>query len=109
MSEIQDNPYSAIINVFRGDTEQRQFNRWITATVTSVSPLKVSFFGQTLYGRDILVNSQLLAGAQKGTAQNADGSFEVTLDSVLAAGDTVVLLPDNEGQRFVVLCKAVQA
>ena len=132
---MEENPYSGILNVMRRDAEQRRpKSGWLLGVVQSAAPLAIFCGGMQdpLTGADLRVNYQLRGNAERVTLQEAKGSLTGTVDcekgsitgmevssgtleaaglfgGVLAPGDLVALLPSEDGQEFLVLCKVVNA
>lgn len=88
MADMQDNPYSSILNLFRKDNAGRSVASWRTGVIRSLSPLSVELSGNTLSGSELQYNPQILSGG-------------------LYVGDTVVLLQSGDGQQYIILCKVV--
>lgn len=86
---MQDNPYSAMINMFRSDAQSRAPNIWYRGTVQSVSPLAVEVCGKPIDKSQLSINAQLIPA--------------------LTVRDQVILLAEDEGQSFIILCKVVNA
>lgn len=82
---MEDNPYSAFIHSLRKDMDERMSNSFRLGTVKRTAPLVVETSGIELEHEELLVNP----------------------DVTLAAGDSVVLLPFDSNQRFILLCKVV--
>ena len=74
---MEENPYCAFINSLRKDMDER--------TVKRTSPLTVETSGIELESGELSVNP--------------DVTFE--------RGDSVVLLPFSDNQKFILLCKVV--
>ena len=106
---MQDNPYSAMLNVIRSDADERSSPAWCLGVVTSVAPLTVQTGGILLSGNDLLVNYQLRANAEvvsfSGGTLTAQGLF----GGVLTVGDQVAMLRSADADTFIVLCKVVGA
>lgn len=129
---MQDNPYSAILNTIRKDTNEQSTASWCLGIVKSVVPLVITTGGIDLYGKDLKVNRQLLPNPEQVQLSGLTGALSATTDcatgamtqlnvssgtllasglfgGVLVPGDQVALLQSPDGQSFVVLCKVVNA
>lgn len=127
---MEENPYSALLQTIREDSDHRAGEPWLLGRVKSAVPLVVEYGGQEYWGQELLVNPQLLpnqepvllegpAGRLTATADCGAGqlgALEVTGGSlrasglfggILAPGDQVALLPSRDCQSFVVVCKVV--
>ena len=82
---MEDNPYCAFINSLRKDMDERMGNSFRLGTVKRTSPLTVETSGIELESGELSVNP--------------DVTFE--------RGDSVVLLPFSDNQKFILLCKVV--
>lgn len=82
---MQD-PFSQLLGIFRADTAARQSPSVWLGQVKSKQPLEVETGGLTLPAAEL----RLAAGLGE-----------------LEPGDQVVLLPLEEQQRFILLCKVV--
>lgn len=125
MADAQDNPYGTILGVFREDVADRSSHPWSLGSVVTVAPLVIKAGTLTLSGSDLLVNYHLLAQTYNVNLMNAAGSMELdgedkqaqavslsgpaAIGSPLSPGDRVVLLPSQDRQQFIVLCKVVSA
>ncbi len=81
---MSDNPFSKIVTVIREDNKAPAGYRF--GTVTSVSPLTVDVAGNSQDDSSLLKNYALV-------------SFEI--------GDRLLLIPIEDEQRYIVLCKVV--
>lgn len=119
MSEIQDNPFSDMLNTMRQDADDRTVAPWIIGSINTVSPLTLIVNGQVvqtgirvntlLLGRNSTVNLTGLRGGLTGTPESiavSSGNLSgaANLGGILSTGDEVVLLQSGNGQ-YVVLCK----
>lgn len=122
MSEVQDNPFSTMLNTFRADIEGHSVAPWCFGIVRSLSPLAVEIGGQTvssgvsinalLLGRSCSVSLSGLSGSLSGSPEDMTvGSGTLSgfaqLGACVAPGDRVVLLQSGDGQEYVILCKVV--
>ena len=89
MSEIQDNPFSAFINVIREDTFERAVAPWCFGIIRSLSPTTVEIGGQ-LVKSGVSINARLTE--QPG---------------IIGMGNKVVMLQSADGNEYVILCKVV--
>ena len=85
---MYDNPYSALISIFRRDADERAGSPSTVGTVLSVSPLRISMSGITLEPAQLFKNPEI---------------------SNLEKGNTVLLVPLENRQRFLMVCKVVNA
>ncbi len=129
---VQDNPYSAMLNVIRSDADERSSPAWCLGVVTSVAPLTVQTGGILLSGNDLLVNYQLRANAEVVSFSEVSGTLPGSVDcdkgsmtaltvsggtltaqglfgGVLTVGDQVAMLRSADADTFIVLCKVVGA
>jgi hypothetical protein len=83
---MQENPYSGILKVIESRAKGQVPITFRLGKVVSVNPLKVTVGGTEQSGTDLLKNATI------GT---------------LYSGDTVMLVPFDGDQRFLVLCKVV--
>lgn len=90
---MQDNPYSAILNITRRDQRERAVAAWVLGRVISRSPAVVRLGEARLSGADLLVNPLLLRSDRES--------------ELMEPGDQVVMLQSGDGQQYVVLCKVV--
>lgn len=122
---MQDNPYQAMLSVMGGEAGRQFLPMVRTGVVVSVSPLTVQSGDLTLDAGDLLIDPRLLAREREVTASDLEGtadfpsppgtgtgfsngsaSLTAQLPGELAAGDQVALITPD-GERFIVLCKAV--
>ena len=122
MSEVQDNPYSTILNTFRHDTASRAVAAWTTGVIKSLEPLAVDISGRTVTN-GLSINALLLGRVGTAAFSGFTGSIQaapegltvtggalnggIALGSALAPGDRVVLLQSGNGQEYIILCKVV--
>ena len=83
---MEDNPYSKFIRLIRSQADDRIPVSFRFGTVLSANPLKVDV-GSTIQTADDLVKSESV--------------------SELKSGDSVLVIPLEEDQRFLILCKVV--
>lgn len=84
---MEVNPYTELVKKLREDAANRTPAFLRFGKVTSVNPLKVEVSG-TVQEKTNLLKDQRIA------------SFEI--------GDNLLLLPIEEDQRFIIICKAVE-
>lgn len=83
---MQDNPFASIVNMVRGDTDDRLPVSFRIGTINSSSPISVDI-GGALQERDALVFT--------------------TENPYFERGQKVLLLPIEEEQRYIVLTRLV--
>jgi hypothetical protein len=81
---MNDNPFSSVVKTIREDNKSPESYR--LGTVTSVSPLIVEVSGTSQDESDLLKNDTLT-------------SFEI--------GDRLFLVPIENEQRYIIICKVV--
>jgi hypothetical protein len=85
---MQENPYSAMINMMKSQAKG-QIPAWIRfGKIISPSPLKVEISNTVQERKDLLLSANL---------------------GELHAGDSVLTIPINNNQQFIVLCRVVGA
>ena len=113
-------PYQAMLEAFGGDAMP---SAGLTmGKVTSVSPLRVLVGGNTMERDELRCNPALLGGVRKvsgkltgnGSVGNAAGAVDVTVEGTLedkspiwTVGDELLMLPIEEAQRYIIICKVV--
>ncbi len=85
---MQDNPFSAMVRAIREDNKSQLPVLFRLGTVTSVNPLRIDVAGLIQSGRDLLKNNIL-------------NYFE--------PGDCLLLTPIEDEQRYIIICKVVDA
>lgn len=83
---MEDNPYQKLLQMVREQAGGQIPVTFRFGTVISASPLKVEVSNTTQTGADLLKNQAI------GTLNN---------------GDSVLLVPFEDDQKFIVLCKVV--
>ncbi len=83
---MEDNPYSTLISNIRKDMDSRQPTAFRLGSVSTSSPLTVEVAGTVQESSALLKNSHL-------------GAFY--------SGDQVLLLPIENEQRYIIICKVV--
>ncbi|WRS27211.1 DUF2577 family protein [Oscillospiraceae bacterium MB08-C2-2] len=120
MYDIQDNPYSTLLGVIRTDSDERKTSSWRLGVIASISPLLVRLGGHLLSGADLRINPSLLGGSRAISISNASSTLggesvsgelagTAHWSGMLEPGDQVILLPSDDGQQFIILCKVVNA
>lgn len=84
---MEDNPFSRIIESIRKDSKELFPTTYRLATVISKDPLKIDVARTIQEGRDLLKNSML---------------------GPLEPGDQVLVIPIDDEQRYIILCKVVE-
>ena len=85
---MPENPYSGILNMLRTEARGQVPASFLFGKVKSTDPLIVTVSKTDQSGSDLLMN----AGVGK-----------------LETGDSVLLIPLENNQKFLVLCKVVEA
>lgn len=113
-------PYQVILEAMSGDAAPAA--GLVMGKVTSVAPLKILVGGNTMEQGELLCNPALLGGGLKvsgklagdGSVGNAAGAVDITVagtlepkDPIWTVGDEVLMLPIEEAQRYVIICKVV--
>lgn len=83
---MQDNPYAAIVNMFRDDTDERLPVSFRTGTVNGSSPISIDIGGALQEGSALVFTTE-------------NPYFE--------RGQKVLLIPMEEEQRYIVLTRLV--
>ncbi len=83
---MEDNPYQKLLIMIRAQASGQVPVTFRFGTVISVSPLKIEV---------------------SDTVQTADDLLKNNAIGVLNSGDSVLLVPFEEDQRFIILCKLV--
>lgn len=83
---MEGNPYIELINTLRKDAQERNTVYYRFGTVVNVNPLRIETSGTVQESFDLL-RSNVVVGFEKG--------------------DSVLLLPIEDQQRFIILCKVV--
>lgn len=85
---MNDNPFAEVVNTIREDNKARAPASYRFGDVTSISPLTVDVAG-TSQDKDVfLINDSIT-------------SFEI--------GDQLFLIPIDDEQRYIIMCKVVSA
>lgn len=83
---MEGNPYIEMVNALRKDSQDRNQVAYRFGTVTNVDPLRIETSGTIQESFDLL-RSNAVVGLEKG--------------------DSVLLLPIEDQQKFIILCKVV--
>ncbi len=83
---MEDNPYTTFLNIIRDQSDGQIPVAFRFGTVKSVSPLKVEVSDTIQAGDDLLKNNDI---------------------GELHTGDGVLLVPFDNDQKFIVLCRVV--
>lgn len=84
---MEDNPYSMLLNIIRGDAADRQAPSFFIGTVIKRDPLQIDVAGLTQDKTTLRIN--------------------YSIRNSLGKGDEVLLLPYEDQQRFIAICKVV--
>ncbi len=85
---MEDNPYSVMINSIRQDTSRQLPTIFRLGKVSGTAPLKIEVAGTTQTASSLLKNNVL---------------------SFFETGERVLLLPIEDEQRYIIICKVVSA
>lgn len=114
-------PYQLLLAAMGGGTEDP--GGLVLGEVTAAAPLKVLVGGNTMEQDELLCNAAFLAGraenirvelAGTGTVGDAYGAATLSADGTItradnwAVGDRLVMLPIEDAQRYIILCKVVE-
>ena len=121
---MSDNPFQALVTAMEPSGIPAQ--GLVLGTVTSAAPLKVLVGGNTQERADLMCNTDLVdgteaevvtrltgAGSIAGSTSSISGAADFTLSGKLARrdvfkrGDRLLLLPIEDNQRYIILCKVV--
>lgn len=86
-----ENPYAKLIDFYRNLVPPS--SSWALGTVKSAVPLRIALAGELLEPTDLLCAYPLL--------------YSTHPEERLQAGDKVALLPSQDEQHYLVLCKVV--
>jgi len=86
MDELQNNPFTSLVNVIRDDNKRQIPAYYRLGTVLSVNPLIIDV---------------------AGNSQDKDELLKNELISNLEVGDNVLLMPIEDEQKYIILCKVV--
>lgn len=121
---MSDNPFHNLLAAMESSGSPAQ--GLVLGTVTSSAPLKVLVGGNTQERADLMCNAGLVdgeetevvtrltgAGSIAGSTSSISGVADFTLSGKLARrdvikrGDRLLLLPIEDNQRYIILCKVV--
>lgn len=95
----------------------------VMGKVTSAAPLKVLAGGNTMEREELLCNPALLGRGESvsgkltgsGSVGQSSGEVSMTVEGALrrtapiwTVGDELLMLPIEEAQRYVIICKVVE-
>ncbi len=111
---MEGNPYSAMAGLFGISNKNDGFGAGLTmrrGSVLTVTPFTIDVKGRagsiTASGSELMINESLLEHTENLVPTGeTPAPFEAKVTPKLAAGDTVLLLTEDD-QLFYVLCKAV--
>ena len=83
---MEDNPFTKLVEVIRGDSKSQIPVMFRFGTVLSVNPLRLEVAGTVQDESSLQKNSQL---------------------SYFTVGDRLFLVPIEDEQRYIILCKVV--
>lgn len=83
---MEDNPFLRILDYIRKESRAQIPAMYRLATVISSDPIRIDVAGTIQEGRDLLKNSML---------------------GPLEQGDRIIVLPIEDEQRYIILCKVV--
>ncbi len=108
---MEGNPYVNLIAALREDTTERTPTHLRLGKVISISPLKVEISGTVQEREQILLNNSLYQGNEniklKRTSDGVETEYHAPSRLKIQAGDTVLVLPMEEEQKFILICKVV--
>ncbi len=85
---MSDNPFTAVVNSIRHDNKSLIPANYRIGTVITNSPLTIDVAGTMQDGEDLLKNDELR-------------SFEI--------GDELLLMPIEDEQKYIIICRVVNA
>lgn len=86
MRKLEGNPYSHLVKEIQKLSQGQQTERFRFGTVVNIDPLRIETSGTIQTSKDLL---------RSNTVTN------------LYKGDSVLLLPIEDEQRFIIICKVV--
>lgn len=121
---MEGNPYSTIVEIFKGIAKDQIPVTFRTGKIVSVSPLRVETGGIVLESQEVYVNHELINNSQRNivfdvtssdikiNGEDVSMTGEMTGSSKsddfgFAVGDRVVLLTEGD-TTFYLLCKVVK-
>lgn len=102
-----DNPYARLVTIMRAEGSENNPTTYIVGSVTNTSPLRIKVDQIQLDKSDLLINDMLLKGYKRNVIINNTLQTIEIADDYLNAGDKVLLLPSDDNQQFIVVCKLV--
>lgn len=116
-----DDLYLRLLEAMGGDTAPAA--GLVVGKVTSAAPLKVLVGGNTMERDELLCNPALLGGGRKvsgkltgtGSVGDAAGEVSLTVEGDLEpkapewkVAEQLLMLPIEEAQRYIIICKVVE-
>lgn len=83
---LNDNPFSSLVQSIREDNKSFMPAYYRLGTVSSVSPLRIDVAGNIQDNDSLLMNASI-------------SSFDI--------GDQLLLIPIEDEQRYIIVCKVV--
>lgn len=117
---MEENPYSAFAVMMGGEGGGAGLTM---GKVTAAGPLKVLVDGNTMEQGELLCNPALLGRGKavsgkldgSGSVGNVSGDVSITVEGTLrrtapdwTVGEQLLMLPIEEAQRYVIICKVVE-
>ena len=117
---MEDNPYLRLAGLLDGGTAPAGLT---FGKVTSAAPLKVLVGGNTMEGGELLCNAALVTKTVKvggelagnGSVGDSSGTASLALegelerkDAAWRVGEQLLMLPIEDAQRYVIICKVVE-
>lgn len=104
---MEGNPYSKLANMFGGEKVGALILR--RGSVRTVQPLSIDVGGITANSNELMINSAMLTHEEQVVPIGAEPpSFTAKVTPKLSAGDSVILLTEDD-QTFYVVCKVVKS
>lgn len=107
------NPYSRFADMIKNPKRETSSEKKSGAllmrrgTVLTVSPLVIDVEGIAVSGNELMINAALMPHSESFSPTGLEPpNFEATVTPKFEAGDTVLLLTEDD-QLFYVICKAV--
>lgn len=121
---MEENPYVALMSLMRGAAEETAQASLCMGVVTSAEPLKILVGGNTLERGELLCNAELKDAMEVEVELEGDltvsgpggsisggmrlkGEGQLKRKKAFQAGERLLLLPIEESQRYIILCKVV--
>lgn len=113
--------YLSILEAMGGDSPPAV--GLVMGKVTSAAPLKVLVGGNTMEHDELLCNLDMLGGGRQvsgkltgtGAVGSASGGVDLTVNGTLertapvwTVGEQLLMLPIEDAQRYVIICKVVE-